>query len=136
MIHSAIHAARDDANVRPPRAHRRTASPSRAQNGGLLPISQQSIFVLRRSATTTTRASRFATTRSRASCATSATRTFLMLRNHGLLTVGATVADAFLSMYMLRERVQDPGARAGGGGELDPVDPQAIVDGPRAARRR
>lgn len=27
-------------------------------------------------------------------------RTFLMLRNHGLLTVGASVADAFLAMYL------------------------------------
>src|SRR5260370_35714581 len=27
--------------------------------------------------------------------------TFLILRNHGLLTVGQTVADAFLSMFLL-----------------------------------
>ena len=30
-------------------------------------------------------------------------KTFLMLRNHGLLTVAETVADAFLYMYILQK---------------------------------
>ena len=38
---------------------------------------------------------------------------FLMLRNHGLLTVGGTVADAFVVDVLLRVDVRDPGARAG-----------------------
>ncbi|MFV3015585.1 class II aldolase/adducin family protein, partial [Pseudomonas sp. KHB2.9] len=32
--------------------------------------------------------------------------TFLILRNHGLLTVGRTVADAFLAMYILESACQ------------------------------
>jgi hypothetical protein len=54
-------------------------------------------------------------------------RNFLMLRNHGLLTVGATVADAFLSMYLF-ETVCTIQVRAqAGGGALIPVDPRIIA---------
>ena len=40
-------------------------------------------------------------------------KNFLMLRNHGLLTVGETVPDAFLFMYLFESRLHDPGPRAG-----------------------
>jgi ribulose-5-phosphate 4-epimerase/fuculose-1-phosphate aldolase len=54
-------------------------------------------------------------------------RTHLMLRNHGLLTVGATVADAFLAMYFF-ETVCTIQVRAmAGGGELIEVDPAIIA---------
>ena len=33
-------------------------------------------------------------------------RAFLILRNHGLLTAGATIADAFLYMYLLETACQ------------------------------
>jgi ribulose-5-phosphate 4-epimerase/fuculose-1-phosphate aldolase len=54
-------------------------------------------------------------------------RTYLMLRNHGLLTVGSTIADAFLAMYIFESacRIQ---LGAQGGGELVAVDPR-ILDG-------
>ncbi|HZN47837.1 MAG TPA: class II aldolase/adducin family protein, partial [Ramlibacter sp.] len=54
-------------------------------------------------------------------------RNFLMLRNHGLLTVGPTIADAFLSMYTFENtcRIQ---IDAQGGGELIYVNPK-IMDG-------
>ena len=41
-----------------------------------------------------------------------------MLRNHGLLTVGETVADAFLSMYYLEASCQIQVRAQSGGGEL------------------
>jgi len=53
---------------------------------------------------------------------------FLVLRNHGLLTVGKTVADAFLSMYTFENTCQIQIAAQAGGGELTHVDPR-IVDG-------
>ena len=81
----------------------------------------------RRSATTTTRASRCATTRSRGSCATSATRRRLILRNHGLLTVGATIADAFLAMYVLQRACEIQVLAQAGGGELVTVDPPIVA---------
>jgi len=43
---------------------------------------------------------------------------FLMLRNHGLLTVGATIADAFLAMYILETTCQIQIAAQAGGGPL------------------
>jgi ribulose-5-phosphate 4-epimerase/fuculose-1-phosphate aldolase len=51
---------------------------------------------------------------------------FLMLRNHGLLTVGKTIADAFLSMYTFENacRIQ---LDAQAGGELITVDPQILT---------
>ena len=50
-----------------------------------------------------------------------------MLRNHGLLTVGKTIADAFLHMYTFENtcRIQ---IDAQAGGELVQVNP-AILEG-------
>jgi ribulose-5-phosphate 4-epimerase/fuculose-1-phosphate aldolase len=54
-------------------------------------------------------------------------KNFLMLRNHGLLTVGDTVADAFISMYLF-ETVCTIQVRAqSGGGELIAVHPEIIA---------
>lgn len=56
-----------------------------------------------------------------------------MLRNHGLLTVGKTIADAFLSMYVFESTCQiQIGAQAGG--ELNQVNP-LIVKGVAEAMR-
>jgi ribulose-5-phosphate 4-epimerase/fuculose-1-phosphate aldolase len=45
----------------------------------------------------------------------------LILRNHGLLTVGATVADAFLGMFNLQRACEVQLHAQGGGKELIPV---------------
>ena len=50
-----------------------------------------------------------------------------MLRNHGLLTVGKSIADAFLAMYLFESTCQIQ-LSAQAGGELTTVDPQ-ILDG-------
>ena len=54
------------------------------------------------------------------------TANFLMLRNHGLLTVGKTIPDAFLSMYTFENtcRIQ---IDAQSGGELVQVNPQIVA---------
>jgi rhamnose utilization protein RhaD (predicted bifunctional aldolase and dehydrogenase) len=51
---------------------------------------------------------------------------FLMLRNHGLLTVGKTIADAFLSMYTFENtcRIQ---VDAQAGGELNLIGPGPLA---------
>ena len=59
---------------------------------------------------------------------------FLMLRNHGLLTVGATVADAFVNMYLF-EAVCNIQVRAmAGGSELVHVDPRIIAGARQQAK--
>ncbi|MFL6706848.1 MAG: class II aldolase/adducin family protein, partial [Massilia sp.] len=51
---------------------------------------------------------------------------FLMLRNHGLLTCGASIPDAFLAMYMFESACQIQLA-AQAGGELIEVHPQIVA---------
>ncbi len=51
---------------------------------------------------------------------------FLILRNHGLLTVGKTVADAFLSMYALETTCQIQLAAQSGGNELIHIEPKIV----------
>ena len=53
---------------------------------------------------------------------------FLLLRNHGLLTVGRSIADAFLYMYIFETACQIQIAAQSGGAALTTVHP-AILDG-------
>ncbi len=57
---------------------------------------------------------------------------FLMLRNHGLLTVGPSIADAFLAMYLLETTCQIQIA-AQHGGELIEVPPEIVATSAEAA---
>jgi ribulose-5-phosphate 4-epimerase/fuculose-1-phosphate aldolase len=58
---------------------------------------------------------------------------YLMLRNHGLLTVGASIADAFLAMYVFETACQIQ-VTAQAGGSLTKVDPQILQGVADAAR--
>ena len=58
---------------------------------------------------------------------------YLMLRNHGLLTVGASIADAFLAMYIFETACQIQVA-AQAGGSLTTVDAQILQGVADAAR--
>jgi ribulose-5-phosphate 4-epimerase/fuculose-1-phosphate aldolase len=49
-----------------------------------------------------------------------------MLRNHGLLTVGPSIADAFLSMYTFENACQIQLAAQAGGGELRMIAPEIL----------
>jgi ribulose-5-phosphate 4-epimerase/fuculose-1-phosphate aldolase len=53
-------------------------------------------------------------------------KTCLILRNHGLLTVGPTIADAFLAMYMLETACQTQLLAQSAGAELVQVDPRIL----------
>ena len=50
---------------------------------------------------------------------------FLMLRNHGLLTTGKSVADAFLAMYIFESACKIQ-VDAQAGGELVMIHPQIL----------
>jgi ribulose-5-phosphate 4-epimerase/fuculose-1-phosphate aldolase len=52
---------------------------------------------------------------------------FLMLRNHGLLTVGSDVAEAFLSMYLFETTCTIQVRAMAGGSPLVRVDPSIIA---------
>ncbi len=72
-----------------------------AQQNGLLPISQQSLFVLASLGYHDYEGLALNDEEKPRLVADLGKKTFLILRNHGLLTVGPTVADAFLSMFLL-----------------------------------
>jgi ribulose-5-phosphate 4-epimerase/fuculose-1-phosphate aldolase len=99
-IHSAIHAAREDANC-VLHVHSINGIAVSAQTAGLLPISQQSIFVLPSLAYHDYEGVALNADEKPRLVRDLGNKTFLILRNHGLLTVGQSVADAFVAMYLL-----------------------------------
>jgi ribulose-5-phosphate 4-epimerase/fuculose-1-phosphate aldolase len=56
---------------------------------------------------------------------------FLILRNHGLLTVGRSVAEAFVAMYFLEASCMMQVRAMSGGGRLRHIG-QSILDGAHA----
>ncbi len=124
-IHSCIHQAREDAGC-VLHTHTRAGVAVSAQKQGVLPISQQSTFVLGSLAYHDYEGVALRDEERPRLQADLGNRTFLMLRNHGLLTVGRTIADAFLAMYTFENtcRIQ---VDAQSGGELTYVDPQIVA---------
>jgi ribulose-5-phosphate 4-epimerase/fuculose-1-phosphate aldolase len=124
-IHSAVHAARHSAQC-VLHTHTINGIAVSAQRGGVLPLSQQSIFVLSSLGYHDYEGVALRDDEKPRLVADLGDRNFLMLRNHGLLTVGPTIADAFLAMYLF-ETVCAIQVRAQAGGELVSVDPRIIV---------
>jgi len=124
-IHSAVHAARHDAAC-VLHTHTLNGVAVSAQKGGVLPISQQSIFVLASLGTHDYEGVALRDDEKPRLVRDLGPNNFLLLRNHGLLTVGPTIADAFLFMYLF-EAVCNIQIRAqAGGGELIKVHPEII----------
>ncbi|MFT3815134.1 MAG: class II aldolase/adducin family protein [Acidovorax sp.] len=125
-IHSCIHAAREDVQC-VLHTHSRAGVAVSAQKCGVLPISQQSTFVLSSLSYHDYEGVALREDEQPRLVADMGTSNFLMLRNHGLLTVGKSVADAFMNMYTFENtcRIQ---IDAQAGGELVTVDPR-ILDG-------
>ena len=126
VIHSAVHGARHDAGC-VLHTHTLNGIAVSAQKGGVLPLSQQSIFVLSSLGYHDYEGVALRDDEKPRLVRDLGENNFLMLRNHGLLTVGSTVADAFVSMYLF-ETVCTIQVRAmAGGSELVHVDPRIIA---------
>ena len=132
VIHSAIHAAREDAHC-VVHVHSVNGVAVSAQRGGVLPISQQSIFVLSSLGYHDYEGVALRDEEKPRLVRDLGSNSFLMLKNHGLLTVGGSVADAFLAMYVFESTCMIQ-LRAQAGGELVQV-PQPILDGARAMQK-
>ncbi len=132
VIHSAVHEVRDDAGC-VLHTHTRAGVGVSAQTCGVLPISQQSTFVLASLAYHDYEGVAFREDEKPRLQADLGQADFLMLRNHGLLVVGRTIPDAFLAMYTFENacRIQ---IDAQAGGETIDVDPR-IVQGVAEAMR-
>jgi ribulose-5-phosphate 4-epimerase/fuculose-1-phosphate aldolase len=131
-IHSAIHAARHDAAC-VLHTHSINGIAVSAQKQGVLPLSQHSIFVLSSLGYHDYEGVALRDDEKPRLVHDLGDRTYLMLRNHGLLTVGRTVADAFLAMYMF-ETVCTIQVRAQGGGETTAVHPEIIATARQQSR--
>ena len=132
-IHSAVHAVRHDAHC-VMHTHSLNGVAVSAQRGGVLPISQQSIFILSSLGTHDYEGVALRDDEKPRLVRDLGANTHLLLRNHGLLTVGRTISDAFLSMYTF-EAACTIQIRAQAGGELVPV-PAAIIDTARQQSRQ
>lgn len=127
IIHSCIHAARHDVGC-VLHTHTRAGVAVSAQKEGVLPISQQSTVVLSSLACHDYEGVAVRQDEQPRLQADLGDATFLLLRNHGLLTVGPTVADAFLAMYLFETTCQIQVTAQSGGSELLHVD-RRIVEG-------
>jgi ribulose-5-phosphate 4-epimerase/fuculose-1-phosphate aldolase len=117
IIHSAIHEGRHDAKC-VLHTHTFNGVAVAAQHGGLLPLSQHSMGVLASLAYHDYEGPALNADEKPRLVADLGTAGSLILRNHGLLTVGETVADAFVRMYYLESSCDIQIRAQAGGGEL------------------
>ena len=138
IIHSAIHAARHDARC-VLHTHTMNGVAVSTQRAGLLPISQHSLFVLNSVGYHDFEGPALDADEKPRLVADLGDNRCLILRNHGLLTVGETVADAFVAMYYLEASCAIQVRAQSGGGELIPVPKEVLERGyaqATAAQRR
>ena len=127
VIHSAIHDARHEVGC-VMHTHTIAGVAVSAQEDGLLPISQQACFPLSSIAYHGYEGLALRDEEKRRLVDDLGSANHLVLRNHGLLTCGRSVADALLSMYRLQRACEVQIAAQAGGGRLIRV-PQGIIDG-------
>ncbi len=127
VIHSAVHAARPDV-VCVVHTHTKAGVAVSAQKDGLLPISQTALFAFATLAYHDYEGVALNDDEKPRLVADLGKRNCLMLRNHGLLTTGPTVADAFLQMYVFETACQIQLLAQSAGQPLVPI-PAPIVAG-------
>lgn len=126
-IHSCIHGAREDAMC-VMHTHSINGVAVSAQKEGVLPLSQQSLFVLASLAYHSYEGVALNEDEKPRLVADLGERNFLMLRNHGLLTVAPTIPDCWLFMYLFEAACMIQVRAQAGGKEMLHVA-QPIVDG-------
>jgi ribulose-5-phosphate 4-epimerase/fuculose-1-phosphate aldolase len=134
VIHSAIHAAREDAKC-VLHVHSLNGVAVSAQKLGVLPLSQQSIFVLSSLGYHDYEGVALRDEEKPRLVKDLGDKGFLMLRNHGLLTVAETVPDAFLMLYLFESACAIQVRAQAGGGELIPIDPRIIAGAQAQAKQ-
>lgn len=128
-IHSAVHAAREDANC-VLHVHSINGVAVSAQQDGVLPLSQHSIFVLSSLAYHDYEGVALQEDEKPRLVGDLGEKRFLMLRNHGLLTVGRSVAEAFVAMYFFETTCMIQVRAMSGGQPLRRISRQIIDAAP------
>jgi ribulose-5-phosphate 4-epimerase/fuculose-1-phosphate aldolase len=130
VIHSAIHAARPDVGC-VLHVHTKEGVAVSSQKDGLLPISQIATIALSSLGYHDYEGIALRDDEKPRLVRDLGASSALILRNHGLLTAGPSVADAFVFMYALQSACEVQIMAQAGGKELVHVDPR-IVGGVKA----
>lgn len=125
-IHSAIHEARDDA-VCVMHLHTRSGIAVAAQKDGLLPISQQASTVINNLSYHDYEGIALNPEEKVRLVRDLGNKRLMILRNHGTLALGRSVAGTFLAMYTLETACQAQVVAQSTGAELIMI-PQEIID--------
>ncbi len=125
VIHSAIHQARPDVAC-VLHVHTPEGVAVSAQKDGLLPISQQSTVVLASLGYHDYEGIALRDDEKPRLVSDLGDRAHLILRNHGLLTVGHTVADAYLAMFNLQRSCEVQIHAQSGGAELTRINDEIL----------
>jgi ribulose-5-phosphate 4-epimerase/fuculose-1-phosphate aldolase len=133
-IHSAIHAARGNAQC-VLHVHSLSGIGVSAQKHGVLPLSQQSSFVLASLGYHDYEGVALNEEEKPRLVRDLGENNFLMLRNHGLLTVAENIPDAFLYMYLFEATCAIQLRALAGGSELISVDPRIIAGAKAQAKQ-
>ena len=132
-IHSAVHEAREDA-LCVMHLHTTEGVAVSCQKEGLLAISQFSLFPLASISYHDYEGVALNPEEKARLVRDLGDKHSMILRNHGLLTCGSTVADTFLFMYILQRACETQVMAQAGGGELVTI-PKPILDGIAAASK-
>ena len=125
-IHSAVHEARHDVGC-VIHTHTKAGVAVSAQKDGLLPLSQVSLFALSSVAYHDYEGVALNEDEKPRLVADLGDKSFLILRNHGLLAAAGSIPDAFLSMYMLETACQTQIMAQSSGAQLTLISPQILA---------
>jgi ribulose-5-phosphate 4-epimerase/fuculose-1-phosphate aldolase len=134
-IHSAIHAARDDAHF-VMHLHSDQGVAVSAQKDGLLPLSQHALIVLPRLAYHDYEGIALNLDERERLVADLGDKTLMLLRNHGTLAVGQTAADCWTGMFYLERSCKQQVMALSAGRENVLIAPQAAQDEVRGQAAR
>ncbi len=133
-IHSAVHEAREDAGC-VIHLHTPAGVAVSAQEGGLLPISQTALFPYAQLAYHDYEGVALNPDEKQRLVADLGTSNAMLLRNHGTLAVGRSIADAFLAIYVLERACATQVLAQSGGAALRAVDPAIVAGIAEAAKK-
>jgi len=125
-IHSAIHEARADVSC-VLHTHTRAGVAVSTQQGGLLPLSQISLVALASVGYHDYEGIALNPEEKPRLVADLGGKSFLILRNHGLLTVGENIPDTFLAMYALESACQTQITAQSSGVPLTMISPKILA---------
>ena len=128
-IHSAIHAAREDAHY-VMHLHSDAGVAVAAQKEGLLPLTQHSLVVMPRLTYHDYEGIALNLDERERLVASLGSKTLMLLRNHGTLSVGSTAADCWVGMYYLERSCTMQVMAMSAGRDNVLIAPQASQESP------